>query len=224
MNEDSLLLGCVVNYVVMVSVVTSQRDILLDPSGTNIWSGQKVQGANTDAVTWALAKYLYSPSGPYFIVPMGIFIGMVPTLIQRAIAWRWPNLRLGPVHINDIILPIIWTVRFFARQYGLVLAHVCTVICVHICWRHLHLHDHNHRWYFDADGMATPIPSILSQVQLRSRRCAGWRRSRFVPPILSWTSSLRWHDSHDLHSIFRRVRGGGYSTTISVGELISFCL
>ncbi|VDB91635.1 unnamed protein product [Peniophora sp. CBMAI 1063] len=103
------IIGCIVNYVVMVSVVTSQRDVLLDPAGTNIWSGQKVQGANTDAVTWALAKYLYSPSGPYFIVPMGIFIGMAPTLIQRAIAWRWPNLRLGPVHINDIILPIIWT-------------------------------------------------------------------------------------------------------------------
>lgn len=110
-NRCSTRPGCVVNYVVMVSVVTSQRDILLSPSGTNVWSGQKVQGANTDAVTWALAKYLYSPSGPYFIIPMGIFIGMVPTLIQRAIAWQWPTLRLGPVHINDVILPIIWTVR-----------------------------------------------------------------------------------------------------------------
>ena len=37
------ILGCIVNYVVMVSIVTSKRDVLLDPQGTNIWSGQTVQ-------------------------------------------------------------------------------------------------------------------------------------------------------------------------------------
>ena len=106
----NLCLGIVINYVVMVSVVTSQREVLLSSSGTNIWSGQTVQSLNTNAVTWALAKYLYTPSGPYFVIPMGLFIGMVPTILQRAVAWRWPNLHLGPVHINDVILPLIWSV------------------------------------------------------------------------------------------------------------------
>ena len=31
------ILGAIINYVVMVSVVDAQRDILLDPIGTNIW-------------------------------------------------------------------------------------------------------------------------------------------------------------------------------------------
>ena len=31
------ILGAIVNYVVMVSVVDAQREILLDPMGTNIW-------------------------------------------------------------------------------------------------------------------------------------------------------------------------------------------
>ena len=29
-----------------------------------------------------MAKQLYSPSGPYFIVPMGLIIGLGPTFIQ----------------------------------------------------------------------------------------------------------------------------------------------
>jgi hypothetical protein len=37
------IIGCIVNYVVMVSIVTSKRDVLLDPQGTNAWSGQTVQ-------------------------------------------------------------------------------------------------------------------------------------------------------------------------------------
>ncbi len=31
------ILGAIINYVVMISVVDAQRDILLDPIGTNIW-------------------------------------------------------------------------------------------------------------------------------------------------------------------------------------------
>ena len=66
----------------MISVVDSQREILLDPVGNNIWSGQYVQSVNSAAVTWALAKQLYSRSVPYLIVPLWIVIGMAPTIIQ----------------------------------------------------------------------------------------------------------------------------------------------
>jgi len=66
----------------MVSVVDAQYDILKKPIGTNVWSGQVVQSLNSDAVTWALAKDLYSFKGPYWIIPISIIIGMVPTTIQ----------------------------------------------------------------------------------------------------------------------------------------------
>ena len=66
----------------MVSIVDSRREILLSPLGTNVWSGQIVQGLNGSAVTWSLAKQLYSSERPYFIVPLGLVIGMVPTLVQ----------------------------------------------------------------------------------------------------------------------------------------------
>jgi hypothetical protein len=66
----------------MVSIVKAERDILINPIGTNVWSGQVVQSLNSDAVTWALAKDLYTFKGPYWIIPISLIIGMVPTTIQ----------------------------------------------------------------------------------------------------------------------------------------------
>jgi hypothetical protein len=41
------LIGSVVNYAMMVSITTNQRDILLSIQGTNIWSGQNIQQFNS---------------------------------------------------------------------------------------------------------------------------------------------------------------------------------
>ena len=66
----------------MVSITGSQRKLLLEPMGSNIWSGQQVQYLNSNAITWSLAKQLYGPSGPYFVVPFGIFIGFAATFVH----------------------------------------------------------------------------------------------------------------------------------------------
>lgn len=73
--------------VVMVSIVDAQREILLSPTGTNVWSGQLPQSLNSAAVTWSLAKELYGIRGPYFIVPLSLVIGVVPTFFQWLI-WK----------------------------------------------------------------------------------------------------------------------------------------
>jgi len=100
------ILGAVVNYVVMISVVDAQREILLDPRGTNVWSGQVVQSLNSAAVTWSLAKQLYGRDGPYFVIPLSLIIGMVPTTIQWLISKRWS--KIGPIKVDSIMLPIIY--------------------------------------------------------------------------------------------------------------------
>ncbi|KIM46796.1 hypothetical protein M413DRAFT_440366 [Hebeloma cylindrosporum] len=100
------ILGAVINYVVMVSVVDSQREILLNPLGNNVWSGQETQSLNSAAVTWSLAKQLYGFNGPYWIIPMSLVIGMVPTTIQWLINKRWPQ--IGPISVNSIVLPLIY--------------------------------------------------------------------------------------------------------------------
>ncbi|PFH49334.1 hypothetical protein AMATHDRAFT_76236 [Amanita thiersii Skay4041] len=101
------ILGAIVNYVVMISIVQAQREVLLSPTGTNIWSGQWTQSLNSAAVTWSLAKELYGTNGPYFIIPMSLLIGMGPTFIQWLIWKRWPT--IGPIKVDSIVLPVIYT-------------------------------------------------------------------------------------------------------------------
>lgn len=71
----------------MISVVDAQREVLLKPIGTNVWSGQVPQSLNSAAVTWSLAKQLYGLHGPYIVIPMSLIIGMVPTFFQWLI-WK----------------------------------------------------------------------------------------------------------------------------------------
>jgi len=100
------ILGCIVNYAVMVSIVTARREILLTPEGTNIWSGQTVQAFNSQAVTWSLASQVFGIHSKYIWVPVGLLLGAIPTVIQYFIWKKWK--KIGPVPIDMIILPVIY--------------------------------------------------------------------------------------------------------------------
>lgn len=45
-------LGSILNWVMMNSIVTAQREVLLSVEGTSIWSGQNVQSYNAQAIAW----------------------------------------------------------------------------------------------------------------------------------------------------------------------------
>lgn len=72
---------------VMVSITSSRREILLHPTGTNVWSGATVQSLNSAAVTWSLAGQLYGIHGQYKWVPIGLVFGMIPTTVQYFV-WK----------------------------------------------------------------------------------------------------------------------------------------
>jgi hypothetical protein len=40
--------GAIINYILMTSITTNQRDILLSIQGSNIWSGQVIQSFNSN--------------------------------------------------------------------------------------------------------------------------------------------------------------------------------
>ncbi|CAG8264003.1 unnamed protein product [Penicillium salamii] len=97
------LLGAALNYVVMTIIVTNERDVLLDPVGTNVWSGSSLQSMNSQAITWALAKDMYSLQGRYFIVPIGILIGLALPVIHWGVN-RWsPRIRKWPINTPIIV-------------------------------------------------------------------------------------------------------------------------
>ncbi|KZT69481.1 OPT superfamily oligopeptide transporter [Daedalea quercina L-15889] len=97
------IVGGVLNYVIMKSVIAGNREILLDVQGTNVWSGQQVQSYNSAAITWgALAKPLYAPGARYGFIPWMLIAGLgVP--IPFWIAHRlWP--RAG---FNYVFTPVV---------------------------------------------------------------------------------------------------------------------
>ncbi|KAL0960205.1 hypothetical protein HGRIS_011838 [Hohenbuehelia grisea] len=136
------VLGAFVNYFVMDSIVESRRKVLLSPTGTHVWSGQMPQILNSAAVSWSLAKDLYGVNSPYWIIPMGLLFGAIPTFIQWLVWKRWP--KIGSVKVDSIMLPIIY-------MYSAALTHgvtstIITGILVGITSQ-LWLRRHHPVWY-----------------------------------------------------------------------------
>jgi OPT oligopeptide transporter protein len=87
------VLGGFINYVVMISIVNSNRALLVDTNGNSAWSGATIQAYNTNATSWALAKYLFTSGSPYAMVPVGLAVGGALVALHRLIVYvsfpRW---------------------------------------------------------------------------------------------------------------------------------------
>jgi len=71
------VVGAILNWVMMISIVDNQKPILLGLKGSNIWSGQNVQQFNTLAVAWSIAKHTFSIGTKYQFVTIAYLIGFV---------------------------------------------------------------------------------------------------------------------------------------------------
>lgn len=79
------ILGGFINYAVMISIVDTNRDLLANTDGNSAWSGAGIQSYNSNAASWALAKYLYGPGSMYSLVPVGVAIGAAIVVVHRII-------------------------------------------------------------------------------------------------------------------------------------------
>lgn len=107
------LLGAAFNYIVMDAITTNKREVLLNASqGDATWSSGYISSLNTAAITWSLAKDVYSFSGQYWLVPMGILIGLFLPIVHWGATKVWPRLRSIP-----IVTPLI-PLYFGMYSYG----------------------------------------------------------------------------------------------------------
>ncbi|KGO66581.1 Oligopeptide transporter OPT superfamily [Penicillium italicum] len=97
------ILGGFINYALMISIVTSNRDLLLDGNGDSSWSGANIQSYNTNAASWALAPYIYKVGTPYGAVPVGLAAGAAAVVIHRIIYQFVP--KIGKLDVAEINLP-----------------------------------------------------------------------------------------------------------------------
>ncbi|KAF9557282.1 OPT oligopeptide transporter [Agrocybe pediades] len=71
------IIGGLLNFVIMKTVLAANREVLRDVQGTNVWSGQQVQSYNSAAVAWgALGKPLYATGTRYGFVPYMLLAGL----------------------------------------------------------------------------------------------------------------------------------------------------
>lgn len=81
------ILGGFINYVVMISIINGNRQLLATGNGNNSWSGASIQAFNTNAASWALAKELYKTGAKYSIVPLGLVIGAAVVVVHRIVVF-----------------------------------------------------------------------------------------------------------------------------------------
>ncbi|KAI6713955.1 OPT oligopeptide transporter [Diplocarpon mali] len=87
------ILGGFVNYAVMISIVNGRQEELAETDGNASWSGATIQSYNTNATTWALAKYLYKTGAEYSMVPIGMAVGAGVVIFHRIVVRFVPTIR-----------------------------------------------------------------------------------------------------------------------------------
>ncbi|WVF65583.1 hypothetical protein IAT40_000313 [Kwoniella sp. CBS 6097] len=138
------VLGAFINYVVMISVVNSHRDLLTNSdNGSSAWSPAYFQSLNTSATTWALANKLYSRSGEYFIVPLGLAIGAGAVLVHRIFVRFVP--RIGRVSTSDLNLPTFFA---YAGYLGFNQTQSCVIFSILFAGFFTQYYLRNYRPYF----------------------------------------------------------------------------
>ncbi|KAH9002452.1 oligopeptide transporter [Lactarius hatsudake] len=114
------IIGAIVNYVVMVSITGAQRDILLDPTGNNIWNGQ------TCAITQQQCHHLVAREGtrwPY-IGPVKVDQVILPLILQYS---AWLSAGVNSIASSIIIVGVVsqlWLRRYhpgWYRKYNYIL-------------------------------------------------------------------------------------------------------
>jgi OPT family oligopeptide transporter len=118
------IFGAIINYILMSSITTNQREILLSIQGTNIWSGQVIQSFNShvshslsyidrascesltlhaQAIAFgALSTYMFSNGRTYQWIVLALPIGFLVPLPFYLLHRRWPS-----VGFDNIVTPVI---------------------------------------------------------------------------------------------------------------------
>ncbi|KAE8150276.1 OPT oligopeptide transporter [Aspergillus avenaceus] len=87
------ILGGFINYAVMISIVSGNRELLAHGNGDSSWSGATIQSYNTNATSWALAPYLYKIGSQYEMIPIGVALGAGAVVVHRAFYQFFPKIK-----------------------------------------------------------------------------------------------------------------------------------
>ncbi|RFU31628.1 hypothetical protein B7463_g4723, partial [Scytalidium lignicola] len=124
------VIGAILNWVMMISIVDNQAPVLLGIDGSNIWSGQNVQQFNTLAISWSIASKMFSIGSKYQWVTIAYLLGFIAPvpfwLMNRFFphpAWRYINTsiilwQMGYLFVGiNSAITMFFGLGFFAQWY-----------------------------------------------------------------------------------------------------------
>ncbi|KAH9945802.1 OPT oligopeptide transporter [Epithele typhae] len=86
------VVGAILNWVMMVTIIDANREALLSIAGTRLWSGQNAQSFNTNGISWGgLGPQMFGINGVYHMVPISLAIGVFLPLPFIAAWYIWPK-------------------------------------------------------------------------------------------------------------------------------------
>ncbi|RCH96548.1 hypothetical protein CU098_001930, partial [Rhizopus stolonifer] len=96
-------IGCIFNYI---SIIQTQRQVLLDPIGNNIWNGASPQTVNAAAITWGAIgpMHMFGPGTDYYIILWGFVIGFIVPLPFWLLHQYYPSLGFNYVNIPMVLV------------------------------------------------------------------------------------------------------------------------
>ncbi|KAL6307422.1 OPT oligopeptide transporter [Sparassis latifolia] len=97
------VIGALLNYVMMLSIINANRPALLSISGTRLWSGQNAQAYNSNAISWgALGPEMFGAHSTYKMVPISLAIGFICPFPIYLACRLWP--KAGFENLNASII------------------------------------------------------------------------------------------------------------------------
>ncbi|EED24656.1 conserved hypothetical protein [Talaromyces stipitatus ATCC 10500] len=128
------VVGALMNWVMMETIVSAQAPILESIQGTSIWSGQNIQIFNTLAIAWSIAPKMFSIGARYewvtvvfllgFLVPIPAYIMYKVTgnrlwgyLNPSIILWFMGNLYVGINSGFTTFFIIAFVFQWYIRKF-----------------------------------------------------------------------------------------------------------
>ncbi|TKY86311.1 hypothetical protein EX895_005136 [Sporisorium graminicola] len=98
--------GAFLNYAIASTIISSKFALLHTNNGSYVWSGAYYQSLNVSAVTWSMAKYMYGPGTPYFVIPMAVLLGIAAVSVHYVFSLFVP--KIGKFSTRSLVLPTVF--------------------------------------------------------------------------------------------------------------------
>ncbi|KAI8098759.1 OPT family small oligopeptide transporter [Halteromyces radiatus] len=104
------VVGSLFNYLINTIIVTSQKEILLDPAtNSNTWNGASIQAMNAAAISWGAIgpMAMFGPDTQYSIILWAFLIGFILPLPFYFLHRRFPDVGFNLVNVPMILAGLL---------------------------------------------------------------------------------------------------------------------